>query len=210
MGSRIGSLIRPSERASERSLRSFPRTGRRFEIRKVSGQGRIRNRVSLDVGRIDMSSCALVPGEPEQFIGDQLAANRSAKLAAQQRVGGGWVDEGEISTRGIEIPVTVKFKKIAVKLIRAGFRHGIHDPARMEAVARRQRASFTAELLESVGEGIGHIHVGEGVVEISAVQQIIGSVGLAARYGNGDRTIEAFASRLIAAGSSGRSSRINY
>ena len=63
----------------------------------------------------------------------------------------------------------------------------------MQAVARRQRAGLHAELRQRIGKRERHVDVGEAVVVVAAVEQVVGGVARAAGDGDGLRTEEALA-----------------
>ena len=58
----------------------------------------------------------------------------------------------------------------------------------MQAVACRQSAGFDAELRQRIGKGERHIYIGEAVVVVAAVQQVIGGIARAAGNGDGLRS----------------------
>ncbi len=70
-------------------------------------------------------------------------------------------------------------------LIRSGLGDRIDHTARMQAVPGRQSAGFHAKLSQGVGKGERHIYVGEAVVVVSAIEQVVGCVARAAGDGDG-------------------------
>ena len=70
----------------------------------------------------------------------------------------------------------------------------------MRAEARGNGAGFHAELLQGIGEGKWHVHVGHGISGVSTIQQISGAVALAARNGDSRGVPESLAAGVAAVG----------
>src|SRR5215471_4970966 len=150
-----------------------------------------------------MLPCSLVSGKEEKLVGNDLAANGAAELVAEEGVtrgGRGAARRPEGGPLGIESPAAVEIKHVAMQAIRARFRHQVNDTAWMQPVAGRQGTCLHAEFLQRIRKRKREIHVRKCVVVVAAIQEIVGSVGLAAGYGNRHRTVETLASHLISPG----------
>ncbi len=77
--------------------------------------------------------------------------------------------------------------------IRSGLGDCVDDATRMQAIAGRQRAGLHAELRQRIRKRERHIHIGEAVVIVSAVEQVVGGIARAARNRDGLGTEEALA-----------------
>src|SRR5260221_12009588 len=66
----------------------------------------------------------------------------------------------------------------------------------MQAVASRQRAGLHAELSQRIRKRERHVDVGEAVIVVAAIEQVIGGVSGAARDGYGLRAEEALAAGI--------------
>src|SRR5579884_610894 len=137
----------------------------------------------------------LEAAEEEEFVPDNPPAQGSAVLIALQRV----TSSCEVPA-SVEVAVPQVIKQIPMELIRSGYGDRVHYAARMFAILRRQGARFNAEFLQGIGKRKGHIHVGKCVYVITAIQQVIGPVRLAAGNRNSRRTVKIFAAREVATG----------
>ena len=110
---------------------------------------------------------SLKSAKEKQLVVLDRAADGAAELVPLER----------IALRRKSIPrihrsVAKKFEDIAVKIVRAGFRHGIDGRRGMMAVLRRQRAGFDFEFLKRVGKRERQIEIVVGIVVCSAVEKI--------------------------------------
>src|SRR5262249_16887370 len=134
---------------------------------------------------------SLEPAEEVELVPDDFAAQRAAELVPLQAV----LPGREIIDR-VRIPVADEFKQMPVPAIPAGLGDRVQDSARMQSVSRRERAGLHAEFRERVRKRERHVDVGEAVVVVPAVEQVVGGIARAAGDGNGLRAKKTLAARI--------------
>jgi hypothetical protein len=81
----------------------------------------------------------------------------------------------------IYVTVAEELEECSVEGVAACKSNDVHDGARVNAVLRRQTGSLHAEFLNGVRERKGQIDVGERVVVVRAVHQVVDVGGLRIR-----------------------------
>src|SRR5581483_8173637 len=149
---------------------------------------------------------SLISRKEEKLVRNDLAADGSAKLVAQQIVilcSG----RGKCPRSRVKRSPAIKLEQIAVKGIRSRLGNQIHYAAWMQAIPRRQRTCLNAELLQCVREWERQIHIRESVIVVAAIEQVVCRVRLAAGDRNGLRAVEILASGFVSAWSHHRGAR---
>ena len=126
----------------------------------------------------------MIAGEEKQFIFYDRSAYDSAELVALQSV----ALEGEEVAR-VQSAVAEELEQIAMKLVGAGLRDGVHRGAGVKAVLRLQHTGFHLELLQSIRERQRQRQVVVWILIDRAVQLVRDAIALAARHGHHDGRI---------------------
>ena len=144
---------------------------RRGEGREITGQhGRCGNERN-EVRWILANFRTLITTEEKDSVSLNRPAQRSAELVAFDAVA-----HGRESISGIEYSIADKLKQIAMKLVRARFRHQAHRASGLHTTLRRRRAGLDLELLQRIRKGHGYVAVVVHVVVIGPVQRVIQSL----------------------------------
>ena len=162
----------------------------KIPIVNLRGRRQIRG---LGLGsRLDLPR-RLIAAEEEQLVFDDGPAHYAAKLVAMEHVVFCLEEVAGVHRAGPH-----ELEQVAVQLVRAGLGHDVHGAAGMQSVARGQSVGLDAELLQGVREGEGEVYVGECVVVVATIEQVVERVALRTEHRDYDRTIKTLASRHVA------------
>src|SRR5262249_14626595 len=111
----------------------------------------------------------------EELILDDPATRGAAELVSFQRIA-----RSRRFLPGVEVAVAQKLEQISVERVSARFGHNIDDSPWMEAVLSRKSIRLDIELLNKIRHRNRQVDIAEGVVVITAIQQVTQPICLAA------------------------------
>src|SRR5262249_6021503 len=130
-------------------------------------------------------SGSLISDKEQYFVFQDRTAKGAAELVALDGiVARSRSRRGELHVMRIHHWVAQELEGAAVVLIRTGLSYDVDHSAGVHAIAGRLTVALYVELLNRVRKWERRIHIGEGVVVIAAVEQVVVRILLPAADGD--------------------------
>ena len=111
---------------------------------------------------------SLVAAEKEQLIAADRSPDRTPKLIALEGI---LLGRKVISS--IHVAVSEKVEQCSMKAVGPGFGNDVDDIAWMQTILRRETRRLHAEFLDSIRKRKRQVYIGERIVIVSPIHQII-------------------------------------